>query len=102
MPISPATVARCPWLPGLEQQLNGQWREGASAGGVVAIERSDAGGVGVAGMRRRRLAAYDSAVSSSLPPPKVTVVRRADQAAFKSLLLDTCATPRPHPLAVPA
>ena len=48
------------------------------------------------------LAAYDSAVSSSLPPPKVTVVRRADQAAFKSLLLDTCATPRPHPLAVPA
>jgi hypothetical protein len=54
------------------------------------------------GMRRRRLAAYDSAVSSSLPPPNVTVVRRADQAAFKSLLLDTCATPRPHPLAVPA
>jgi hypothetical protein len=50
----------------------------------------------------RRLAAYDSAVSSSLPPPNVTVVRRADQAAFKSLLLDTCATPRPHPLAVPA
>ena len=49
-----------------------------------------------------RLAAYDSAVSSSLPPPNVTVVRRADQAAFKSLLLDTCATPRPHPLAVPA
>ena len=53
-------------------------------------------------MRRRRLAAYDSAVSSSLPPPNVTVVRRADQAAFKSLLLDTSATPRPHPLAVPA
>jgi hypothetical protein len=61
-----------------------------------------AGRVGVAGMRRRRLAAYDSAVSSSLPPPNVTVVRRADQAAFKSLLLDTCATPRHHPLAVPA
>jgi hypothetical protein len=48
------------------------------------------------------LAAYDSSVSSSLPPPNVSVVRRADQAAFKSLLLDTCATPRPHPLAVPA
>ena len=39
-------------------------------------------------MRRRRLAAYDSTVSFSLPPPNVTVVRRADQAAFKSLLLE--------------
>jgi purine nucleosidase len=37
------------------------------------------------------------------PPPNVTLVRRADGAAFRSLLFDTCAAPVPHPpLPVPA
>jgi purine nucleosidase len=33
----------------------------------------------------------------SAPPPNVTLVRRADAAGFKALLLDTCAAPVPHP-----
>jgi purine nucleosidase len=31
------------------------------------------------------------------PPPNVTVVRRADEAGFKALLFNTCATPAPQP-----